>query len=104
MAAADIAGNWKGTMGESGREVVFKLKTSGEKVSGTMSSASGADRQITEGSLKGDDVSLTVASEWEGNPVKLFVKGKVSGDEMKLRVEAEGGNWGSDLVVKKVAQ
>jgi hypothetical protein len=101
LAAADVAGKWTGQMGESGRPVVFQLKQDGVKVSGTMSGPNGEPRQITEGSTTGDDISLTVASEWQGNPVKLKVNGKVSGAEMKLRIEAEGGDWGTDAVVKK---
>ena len=102
--AADISGKWKGQMGESGREVVFQLRHEGTKVGGTMTSASGEPRPITQGELKGEDVSLTVASEWQGNPVKLLVKGKVAGNEMKLTVQSEGGDWSTDLVLKKAAE
>jgi hypothetical protein len=104
LLAADVAGKWTGQMGESGREVVFQLKTDGAKVSGTMSGPEGEPRPITQGELKGEDISLTVASEWQGNPVKLLVKGKVSGNEMKLTVESEDGNWTSDLVLKKAVE
>ena len=103
LCAADVSGKWKGQMGDSGREVVFQLKSAGTKVSGTMSSASGEPRPITQGQLNGDDISLTIASEWQGNPVKLTAKGKVAGSEMKLTLEAEGGGWSTDLVLKKAA-
>lgn len=90
-------------MGESGREVVFQLKQDGAKVGGTMSGPGGEPRPITEGELTGDSISLTVASEWQGSPVKLLVKGKVIGNEMKLTVESEGGDWSTDLTLKKGA-
>ena len=102
LGAADISGKWTGQMGESGRPVVFQIKQDGAKVSGTMSGPNGEPRQITEGSLKGDEIALTVASEWQGSPVKLKVTGKVAGGEMKLRVESEGGDWGTDATVRKV--
>jgi hypothetical protein len=104
LCAADITGKWKGQMEESGREVVFQLKNDGTKVSGTMSGSNGEPRPITQGELNGDNISLTVASEWQGNPVKLLVKGKVSGNEMKLTLESESGDWSTGLVVKKVVE
>jgi len=69
-----------------------------------MSGPGGEPRPITQGQLNGDNISLTVASEWEGNPVKLLVKGKVAGSEMKLTIESEGGQWTTDLVLKKAAE
>jgi hypothetical protein len=103
LCAADITGKWKGQMGESGREVVFQLKADGTKVSGTMSGPNGEPRPITQGELNGENISLTVASEWQGSPVKLLVKGKVAGNEMKLTIESEGGDWSTEMVAKKAA-
>jgi hypothetical protein len=99
--AADVTGKWKGQMGEGSREVVLQLKSEGTKVSGTMSGPNGEPRPITQGELNGDNITLTVASEWQGSPVKLLVKGRVTGNEMKLTVESEGGDWSTELVVKK---
>jgi hypothetical protein len=101
LIAADVTGKWTGQMGEGGREVVFDLKQDGTKISGTMSGPNGEPRKITGGSLTGDDIDMTVASEWQGSPVTLKVKGKVSGSEMKLRIESEGGDWGTGATVKK---
>ena len=102
VPAADVTGKWKGQM-ESGREAVFDLKQDGTRVTGSMAGPNGEARKITQGELTADNISLTVASEWEGNPVKLLVKGKVTGNEMKLSIEAEGGGWGTSAVVKKDA-
>jgi len=104
LCAADVSGKWKGQMGDSGREVVFQLKSEGTKVSGTMSGPGGEPRPITQGQLSGVNISLTIASEWQGNPVKLTAKGKVTGSEMKLTLEAEGGDWSTDLVLKKATE
>jgi len=103
LCAADVSGKWKGAM-ETGRDVVFELKSEGSKVSGTMSGPQGEPRRITEGKLEGDNIALKVASEWEGNPVTLLVKGKVAGNEMRLTVEAEGGGWSTTALVKKAAE
>ncbi|MCC6860388.1 MAG: hypothetical protein IT158_17600 [Bryobacterales bacterium] len=99
--AADVTGKWKGVMGESGRDVVFQLRSEGSRVSGTMSGPNGEPRPITQGELSGENIALTVASEWQGNPVKLLVKGKVAGGEMRVTVESEGGDWSTELVLKK---
>ncbi len=104
LLATDVTGKWTGQMSQSGRETTLILKSDGEKVTGTMSGPGGEPRKITSGESKGDDIALTVASEWQGNPVKLLVKGKVvAGGEMKLVVQSEGGEWSTDLVVRKAA-
>lgn len=102
LLAADVAGKWKGNLDGGGRETVLTLKADGAKVTGTMSGPEGKDYPITRGELSGDAISLTVASEWQGNPSTLLVKGTVAGDVMKLRVEAEGGGWGADLEARRV--
>ena len=104
LLAGSIDGKWSGPMEGADRDVVFQLKTEGAKVTGTMSGAGGESHPITEGALTGDDISLTVASEWQGSPVKLLVKGKVSGNEMRLTISSEGGEWSTDVVVKKAAE
>jgi len=101
LAAGDVTGKWKGEMTEGGREVVFQLQSEGSKVSGSMSGPNGEPRPITAGELSGENISLTVASEWQGNPVKLLVKGKVAGSEMRVTVESDGGDWSTEVVLKK---
>jgi len=99
--AADVTGKWKGTMEGTGSVMVLDLKSAGASVTGTMSGADGKAHPITKGSLEGDKISLTVASEWQGSPVTLEVTGTVSGDTMHLNIEAEGGAWGTEAVVKR---
>ncbi|HLJ14786.1 MAG TPA: hypothetical protein VKV15_09845 [Bryobacteraceae bacterium] len=105
LFGADVTGKWKGQMGQ-GRDVVFQLKSDGAKVSGTMSGAEGGSHSITTGESNGNgnDISFTAASEWQSNPVKLLFKGAVNGDEMKLTVSSEGGEWTSEVVAKKSAE
>lgn len=99
--AADVTGKWKGPLGDTGVDVVFDLKIDGATVTGTMSDSEGKPRPITKGSLDGDKISLTVASEYQGNPITLLVTGTVSGDTMNLKIQTDDGAWGTDAVVKR---
>jgi hypothetical protein len=99
--AADVTGKWKGPMEGTGADVVLDLKTDGATITGTMSDSEGKPRPITKGSLDGDKISLTVASEYQGNPITLLVTGTVSGDTMNLKIQTEDGAWGTDAVVKR---
>jgi len=99
--AAGVTGKWKGPMEGTGADVVLDLKAEGATVTGTMSDSEGKPRPITKGSIDGDKISLTVASEWQGNPVTLLVTGTVSGDTMNLKIQTEDGAWGTDAVVKR---
>ncbi len=99
--AADVTGKWKGRMEATGRDVVFNLKCDGANVTGTMSGADSKGHQITKGKIEGDKISLTVASEWEGNPVTLEVNGTVSGDTIKMTIGTEDGSWSTEATVKK---
>ncbi len=100
--AADVTGKWTANS-ENGPSWVFNLKSDSGKVTGTIQGNDGKDRPINEGKLEGSDISFSVDSEWQGNPITLVFKGKVSGDEMQLRVDTKDGNWGTDLVAKRSA-
>jgi len=95
--AADVTGKWKATMeGPNGQmEMTFDLKADGSKVTGTATGPMGEAR-ITDGTLDGDRISFTV----ETDQFKVVHKGIVSGDEMKLKVEA--GDQTIDMVAKRV--
>jgi hypothetical protein len=100
--AADVTGKWA-AHSENGPSWIFNLKSDGSKVTGTIQGNDGKDRPINEGKLEGSDISFSVDSEWQGNPITLVFKGKVSGDEMQLRVDTKDGAWGTDLVAKRSA-
>lgn len=99
--AADITGKWKGPMEGTGADVVLDLKADGATVTGTVSDSEGKPRPITKGTLDGDKISLTVASEYQGNPITLLVTGTVSGETMNLKIQTADGAWGTDAVVKR---
>jgi len=100
LLAADISGKWAGKS-EQGPDWVFNFKADGSKVTGTMQAADGKERPINEGKLEGDTLSFSVDSEWQGQAIKLVMKGKVSGEKIDLRVDTEDGAWGTDLVLTR---
>lgn len=91
--AADLNGKWVGNMsGPDGQgiETTFVFKVDGEKLSGTMTNQFG-EENISEGTLKGDDVLFIVLAG--GGSFKLSFAGKVAGDDLKLSIAiADMGN------------
>jgi len=88
--AADIAGKWKAEyeMGGQTRTTTFDFKVDGNKLTGTATSARGGAAEIQDGTVNGDDVSFSVTRKFNDQEFKLNYKGKVSGNEMKLKVSA----------------
>ena len=84
--AADATGKWVGKMETPGgsRDVVFNLKQDGEKLTGT-TSGRGGDTPISDGTAKGDDLAFTVVRNFNGNEFKINYKGKLEGDNLKLK-------------------
>jgi len=103
LLAADISGKWAGKS-EEGPAWVFNFKADGSKITGTMQGADGKERPINDGKLEGDALSFSVNSEWQGQPIKLVMKGKVSGDKIELRVDTDDGAWGTDVVLTRASQ
>jgi hypothetical protein len=100
LFGADLTGKWTGPM-QSGGDAVFNLKSDNNVITGSMLGIDGKPRPIVDGKLDGDNISFTVNSDWQGTPVKLLVKGKVSGDQMQVNIAADNGFWNTDATVKK---
>ncbi len=99
--ALDINGKWKGNLaspnGELETTMVFKVD--GEKLTGTVTNMYG-EEQISEGSVKGDDVNFVVNAG--GGQFKILYKGKVTGQDIKFHVVI--GEFGEgDLLVKRTS-
>ena len=101
LLAADVSGKWKAQVG-GGAETIFTLKLDGAKIGGSMTNGEGKRSPIIKGELKGDAISFTVASEWQGNPVILIANGAVRGNEIDLTITNDGGQWIADLILKRV--
>jgi len=101
--AADINGKWKATFeGQMGSmEMNFAFKVDGEKITGTMGSEMMGEQPISEGVIKGDDVSFAVAMEGPMGSMKINYKGKVAGDQMKLIMQF-GDREGRELTLTRV--
>jgi hypothetical protein len=70
----------------------FDLKVDGGKLTGTVKSGQG-DGEIKNGKVDGDDISFDV--DFNGNTIKH--KGKLVGDEIKLKVDGFGTSWDLNL-------
>jgi hypothetical protein len=99
--ALDMNGKWKGTMTtpNGDLEVTMVFKVDGEKLTGTVGNTYG-EEQITEGVVKGDDVSFIVLAG--GGQFKIVYKGKVTGEDIKFKVTV--GDFGdSDMTAKRAS-
>jgi hypothetical protein len=85
--AADFNGTWTAAIETQVgvQNYTFTFKVEGEKLTGKAKSAfANAETDITEGVVKGDDISFVENLVYEGMPLKIAYKGKISGDEIKF--------------------
>ena len=103
--AANVDGKWVAQVAGQGgqtREVTFNFKAEGSKLTGTVSGRQG-DVPISDGTVKGDDISFTQTFEAQGNTIKVIYTGKVSGDEIKMTRKREGGDQpAAEFTAKRV--
>ncbi|MBI3681452.1 MAG: hypothetical protein HY235_13795 [Acidobacteria bacterium] len=101
--AADISGQWiaqvPGRQGQS-QETTFTFKVDGSNLTGTIANQRG-ETKISDGKVEGDNISFTQSVEFGGNQFKFLYKGKVSGSEIKLTREREGGQGQAQEFVAK---
>lgn len=105
--AADVTGKW--TYEQQGRNgsqtVTINLKADGSNLTGTVSGR-GGDTEISDGKVDGNNVSFTVVREFNGNKFTSKYSGTLSGDELKLKIESEGGGRSMparEVTAKKVS-
>jgi hypothetical protein len=106
FAADNVSGKWSAEMqGPQGTmTTTFTLKVEGDKLTGTVSGR-GGDTPISDGTVKGDEVSFNVVRNMNGNEMKMAYKGKVTGDELKLTRTMQGGDRPpQDITAKRVKQ
>jgi hypothetical protein len=92
--SADITGVWVAELSGMGGQAVkttFNLKAEGATLTGTMSGPGGSNNPISEGRINGDKVSFAVKITANQNEMKIVYSGAVAGNEMRLKVEFEGG-------------
>jgi hypothetical protein len=90
--AADVNGTWTWTTpGRNGgpeRKSVLKLKTEGDKLTGTINGRQ-EDIKISDGKVTGDEVTFNVKREFNGNSITQKYTGKLSGDTIKGKITSE---------------
>jgi hypothetical protein len=94
---SDPSGNWswvmKGRQGRPDRKITAKLKVSGDKITGTVSSpgrdGASTDSDITDGKVKGDEITFSTSREVRGTKMTYKYSGKLSGDTIKGKMEFE---------------
>ena len=83
--AADIAGKWTASFDTQigVQNYTYTFKVADGKLTGMAESQYGKT-EITEGTVKGDEISFVENLDFQGSPVKIVYKGKISGDEIKF--------------------
>jgi len=99
VCAADITGKW--TDAADHPQWTFNFKSDGNTLTGSMLSQESKELPIKDGKIDGDTLSFSVNSEWQGQPIKLVMKGKVAGDTIQLRLDTDDGSWGTDVSLKR---
>ena len=91
LLGADTTGKWVAEMpGRAGgppRQITFNLKVDGNKLTGTYGIGGGTPPTVISfGSVDGDKIAFTVKRETPNGMIEAKYNGKVSGDELKLKV------------------
>jgi hypothetical protein len=105
--AADISGKWTTVIttpiGEMNYSFDFKIE--GEKLTGKAVMSMGGDSSesvLTEGSVKGDEISFVETLKIQGQELRSVYKGKISGNE--IRGSRQVGSYGAEEFVAKRAK
>jgi len=96
LFAADhnLAGTWKAsftTQNGQAIESTLKLKQDGDKLSGVVIGRNGNETPLEDIDLAGDQVSFKLTRERNGEKVTTKVAAKVTGDELKGKLESNYG-------------
>ena len=100
-AGADFTGVWKAQIPSPDkrvRELTFKLKQNGARLTGVVVGAGGGESPISEGSAQGDSLSFAIV----GPRGKMLCKGTFDGADIKLTQARDGSpELTRDLTLKK---
>lgn len=105
--AADISGKWTTAISTGIGEMnyTFDFKAEGEKLTGKAVMSMGnqsSESALTEGSVKGDEISFVETLKIQGQELRCEYKGKISGDE--IRGSRQVGSYGTEEFVAKRAK
>jgi hypothetical protein len=101
--AADISGNWSGTMqaGDSPVPLTFAFKQDGEKLTGTVTGP-GGPLELNEGKVVGDKVTFYVQTDMGGTLTKFISEGVIKGEEITLNIRADSGMDFGPTLLKRI--
>jgi len=84
-SGGDITGTWTAAIDTQigVQNYTYTFQVNGDKLTGRAKSQFG-DTEITEGSVKGDEVSFVENLNFQDQPLRIEYKGKLSGDEIRF--------------------
>ena len=99
--SADVTGKWTAAIDTQigVQNYTYEFKVDGDKLTGTTKSQFG-ESKITEGSVKGDEITFVENLDFQGNPLRIVYKGKIAGDEIKFNRQV-GDVASEDFVAKR---
>jgi hypothetical protein len=113
--APSATGTWTwttpGRNGGAERKMTLTLAQDGEKLTGKLSSpgrdgAAARESEISEGSVKGADVTFSVTREFNGNKITSKYTGKLTADTITGKItgkDRDGADQSRDWTAKKEA-
>lgn len=98
---AEVAGTWTSAIDTQigVQNYTFTFTVQDGKLTGTAKSQFG-ETKITEGAVNGDEISFVENLDFQGQPLRIVYKGKVSGDEIKFNRQV-GDVASEDFVAKR---
>lgn len=99
--AADVPGKWTAAIDTQigMQNYTYDFKVDGNKLTGKAKSQFG-ETEITEGSVKGDEISFVENLNFEGQALRIVYTGKLTGDEIKFNRKV-GDVASEDFVAKR---
>jgi opacity protein-like surface antigen len=102
--AADVTGKWTAAFDTQvgPQKYTFDLKADGEKLTGRAAferMGQTGEAELTEGKVKGDEVSFVETFDAMGTAVRIEYQGKVTGDEIAFTRKV--GEFGTETFVAK---
>lgn len=101
LLAAEVSGKWTASFDTQigVQNYTYEFKVDGEKLTGTAESQFGKTA-ISEGSVKGDEITFVENLDFNGQQIRIVYKGKIAGDEIRFNRKV-GDIASEDLVAKR---
>jgi hypothetical protein len=103
LSAADLTGTWKGQFEFNGAPVplTFDLKADGDALTGSITGLPAGVAKIEGGKIQAGVVTFSIMTQYQGDPIKLVLKGQTQDDGIHFSMGTEDGSWGVDFVAKR---